>query len=278
MKLTVLVDNNTLIDRYFVGEPAVSYLVEDGDTRLLFDVGYSEAFLANARRMGIDLRRLDWVVLSHGHIDHTGGLDALCRLYAEAALERQPASPPTLVAHPCALLSRAYDDLTEAGTFLSEDKLRRQFTMRLSRDPIALTDRMFFLGEIPRPFEFERAAPKGRVWGASGEEPDHILDDTAIACRTAQGLVVLSGCAHAGICNTIEHARAVTGESRVAGVIGGFHLQKAPVDRLARTGEYLASLGLATVHACHCSDLEAKIALAGHVGIGEVGVGMVMEF
>ena len=76
MKLTVLVDNATIIDRYFLAEPAVSYLLEDGGARILLDTGYSDVFLKNARAMGIDLSRVTDIVLSHGHNDHTGGLAA----------------------------------------------------------------------------------------------------------------------------------------------------------------------------------------------------------
>ena len=85
MKLTVLVDNATIIDRYFLAEPAVSYLLEDGDARILLDTGYSDVFLKNARAMGIDLSRVTDIVLSHGHNDHTGGLAAYF-----AARARQP--------------------------------------------------------------------------------------------------------------------------------------------------------------------------------------------
>ena len=81
MKLTVLMDNNTLIDRYFLAEPGVSYLVEVDGKRILFDVGYSDAFITNARKLAIDLLDVDFVVLSHAHLDHTWGLIPLIRLY-----------------------------------------------------------------------------------------------------------------------------------------------------------------------------------------------------
>ena len=74
MKLTVLVDNNTIIDRYFYGEPGVSYFIEDEDIKALFDVGYSKLFIKNAIKMGLDIKNIDSVVISHGHNDHTGGL------------------------------------------------------------------------------------------------------------------------------------------------------------------------------------------------------------
>ena len=87
MQLTVLVDNNTLIDRYYLGEPGVAYYLEDGDVRILFDVGYSDIFLRNAQALGIDLSRLQQVVLSHGHNDHTRG----CLLYTSPS----PRDPKT---------------------------------------------------------------------------------------------------------------------------------------------------------------------------------------
>ena len=74
MKLTVLCDNTTRIDGYYLGEPGASYYLEDGDTRILFDTGYSDVFMKNAKKMGIDLNGVNKIVLSHGHNDHTGGL------------------------------------------------------------------------------------------------------------------------------------------------------------------------------------------------------------
>ncbi|NTV00660.1 MAG: MBL fold metallo-hydrolase, partial [Methanoregulaceae archaeon] len=100
MSLTVLVDNNTLTDRYFTAEPGLSFLLRTGGKKVLFDTGYSGMFLANAERMGINLRDLDYVVLSHGHLDHTGGLVPLIRLLTEAKIEDMAHKVPELVAHP----------------------------------------------------------------------------------------------------------------------------------------------------------------------------------
>ena len=100
MQLTVLVDNNTLIDRYYLGEPGVAYYLEDGDVRILFDVGYSDIFLRNAQALGIDLSRLQQVVLSHGHNDHTRGLLWLS--------EQEYFSELQLLAHPEALKPKQF--------------------------------------------------------------------------------------------------------------------------------------------------------------------------
>ena len=121
MKLTVLVDNNTLTD--FVGEPALSHFVEAEGKKILFDVGYSDVFIINARKLHIDLLDVDFVVLSHGHLDHTWGLVPLVRLHTEALMGKLPVKKPTLVAHPLALLPKTLENLPKIGCLLPKDKL-----------------------------------------------------------------------------------------------------------------------------------------------------------
>ncbi len=120
MKLHVLVDNNTLIDRYFHGEPGVSYFIEAEDKKVLFDVGYSDIFIRNAYKMGINLCQLDFVSLSHGHLDHTWGLEALIRLYTEASIEKLPSQIPDIIACPNIFTSRAHEDFKEFGSLLCQ--------------------------------------------------------------------------------------------------------------------------------------------------------------
>ncbi|MCD6580637.1 MAG: MBL fold metallo-hydrolase, partial [Desulfuromusa sp.] len=100
MKITVLVDNNTLIDRYFLAEPGLSLLIEDDETTVLFDTGYSDIFLKNAFKMGKGLKNLNYLVLSHNHLDHTWGLEPLIRYFTELQIEQRSFKRPTLVAHP----------------------------------------------------------------------------------------------------------------------------------------------------------------------------------
>jgi len=279
MKATVLVDNNTLTDRYFLGEPGLSILVEEGGARVLLDCGYSGAFIENARRMGQDLLHLDWVVLSHGHLDHTWGLADLTRLYTEAHINGLPHSRPRLLAHPVAFESRIKDGLPEIGSLLDAAKGSRQFPWEPEPEPRWLTERLVWLGEIPRVFDFEAVGPMGRrMIVDGGEVPDELLDDGALACVTPRGLVVVTGCSHSGICNIVEHARTVTGVDTVLDVVGGLHLLGAPPERLAATGEYLGGLGLDALHACHCTDLAARIALAASCPVREVGSGLVLDY
>lgn len=274
MKLTVLVDNNTLTDSYFLAEPALSLLIEDTGARVLFDAGYSDAFLTNARRKGLDLLRLDWVALSHGHLDHTWGLDALIRHHLESASQGMAVAKPKLLAHPQAFATRHADALPEIGMLLAEGKLFRHFEPVLATGPVWLTERLVWLGEIPRINDFELSRPMGRREEPSGPVGDHVPDDTALVHLGVDGLTVISGCAHAGICNTVEHARNVTGVDRVRAILGGFHLLDAPAPRLAATADHLARLDLDALYPCHCTDLAAKIALAARCPVREVGAGM----
>ena len=278
MKLSVLVDNNTLIDRYFVGEPAVCYLIEDEDVRVLFDAGYSDAFIQNARRLDVDLLRLDYVVLSHGHLDHTWGLVPLIRLLTEGVIEGLRPSKPRLVAHPDALASRRLPDLPEIGSLLTRETLANHFELRLSAEPVWLSERLVFLGEIPRRHDFEAQYPIGQLRDAAGERDDFLIDDSALAYRSPAGLIVITGCSHAGICNIVEQARSLCGEERVVDIIGGFHLLNPPPAQLEGTLAYMKALGAGAVHACHCTDLASKIALAGVANLKEVGVGLTLEY
>jgi 7,8-dihydropterin-6-yl-methyl-4-(beta-D-ribofuranosyl)aminobenzene 5'-phosphate synthase len=280
LTLTVLVDNTTLTDRYFAGEPGLSFLIRTAKKKILFDTGYSGLFLANAEKMGISLRDLDYVVLSHGHLDHTGGLITLIRNLTEAKIEGDPHRVPELIAHTRCFYPKEKIPLRNNGSILGEAEVQRQFPLNLSDKPVWITQDCVFLGEIPRKFAFERADPgKRRIVLPDGRaEPDTLRDDSALAYRTSDGLVIITGCSHAGICNITEYARTVCGESRVAGIIGGMHLLSPKPERFRQTGEYLRDLHLKSLHACHCTSLSAKLALANSCPVQEVGVGTTLEW
>ena len=276
MKLTVLVDNNTLIDRYLLAEPGLSFLVETEGTRVLFDTGYSDVFLRNAQKMGIDLSELDYVALSHSHEDHTWGLEPLARYYADLQWEKRPLRRPALVAHPKAFLSVSDETFIEGGPMLSEAKLARHFALKVSPGPQWLTPRLVYLTGIPRRNAFEGKLTFGCKEGEA--EGDTVPEDAALAYVSPEGLVVIVGCSHAGVCNTIEYAKEVTSESRVVDVIGGFHLQKPTREHLEGTLAYFGNLKPEVLHACHCTDLRSKIALAQVADVQEVGVGLSLHY
>ena len=276
MKLTVLVDNNTYIDHYFLAEPGLSFFIEDQDIRILFDCGYSHIFFENARKMGIDLLFLDYLVFSHCHMDHTWGVDTLIREYTHAILESRSHKKPEVVAHPKVFVSTLFDGVGEIGSMVSEDKFRKQFKLSFSSVPVHLTDRLVYLGEIPRILPFESQHPLGRKEGET--LGDFLIDDTALAYKTQEGLVIITGCSHAGICNIVEHARHVCGDDRIIDIIGGLHLLNPPEEQMQGTIDYLKGIGLKTLHACHCTDFDSKVRLASVAPLKEVGVGLCLEY
>jgi len=278
MKLTILVDNNTFIDRYFFGEPAVSYFIEDEDKRILFDVGYSDIFIKNAQKMKTDLLNLDFLVISHGHLDHTGGLEPLIKLHTEAILEKLDVKKPTVIAHPEAFLTKIVAGLPETGSLISEEKLSRHYKMKLSKVPVWLTNKIIFLGEIERKNDFEGKSPFGKIIKPGSIEDDFLWDDSALVYKSEKGLVIITGCSHSGICNIIEYAKKVCKDDRIIDVIGGFHLLNPSKKQMQGTLDYLRNLNLKNMYACHCTDLDSKIALSKIVKIEEVGVGLQINY
>ena len=265
MKLRVLVDNNTYIDQYYLGEPAVSYYLETDGLRILFDTGYSDIVQQNAEAMGIDLGGLTHIVLSHGHNDHTRGLRFL--------RERFHLSHVQLVAHPGCLRPKWMDGM-DIGAPFGEAEAAAAFDYRPQTGPYALSENCVFLGEIPALHDFEPRRRFGRTLDASGAEiGEFVMDDSALACRAKDGLFIVTGCSHSGICNIVDYARQVLGEDRVAGVIGGFHLFEAD-QRLRQTIGRLKMLAPKVLYPCHCVSLRAKAEMMKALPVEEVGVGL----
>lgn len=278
MKLTVLVDNNTLIDRYFIGEPAVSYFIEVDGKRILYDVGYSDAFIRNAQKLNIDLLNLDYIVISHGHLDHIWGLDPLLRMYTEAALEGFELHKPTIVAHPKTFFFRPRTWLGGSGSLISEERVSQYFTIQKCEKPIWLTEKMVWLGNIPKFNDFELKTPFKQIRINNDDVDDYIEDEIALAYKSKDGLVVINACSHRGICNTIEYARSICKEDKIVDVIGGFHLQNPDKQLLDRTVAYFAENHPDVVHTCHCTDFQSKVALSKVANLQEVGVGLKLEY
>ncbi|MBQ9837271.1 MAG: MBL fold metallo-hydrolase [Oscillospiraceae bacterium] len=267
MKLRILCDNNTYIDQYFLGEPAFSCYIEAEDARVLLDVGYSDVFLRNAEKMGIDLSTLTHVVLSHGHNDHTGGLTPF--------IEEKIAPPAKLIAHEDCFVGKYYGE-EYIGAPYDVEQILYLADCQLTAEPVAITENLWYLGEIPRKLDFEPRTVIGKRERMGAWEEDDLLDDTALAYRTEKGLFIITGCAHSGICNIIEHAKIVCGDDRIIGVLGGFHLFEDDA-RAAATAEYFARHHIPDLYPCHCVSLKVKHRFMETLNIHEVGVGMELE-
>jgi len=146
--------------------------------------------------------------------------------------------------------------------------------LRTSPEPLQLSEHVWFLGEVPRLNNFEAQTTKYILEDGS---PDFIMDDTGLACVTADGLLVISGCAHSGICNMVEHARSVTGVDRVEAVIGGFHL-KAKNEQTRKTVQWMKEAGIKRVYPSHCTMDPALGLFYSELGYNEVRVGAILAF
>jgi 7,8-dihydropterin-6-yl-methyl-4-(beta-D-ribofuranosyl)aminobenzene 5'-phosphate synthase len=284
--ITVLIDN-AHGDPELRSQWGLSFWVETPAARVLLDTGASDAFLRNARRLGVPLETADACVLSHGHFDHGGGIAKV--------VDAAPRAP--FVLHPGALMPRYW--LCRTG----------------KRDPIGLPERslvalrgqaertvwavgptevapgVWATGPVPRRHPLEEAE-RNFFFDDACTVRDHVVDDQALWIETAEGLIILCGCAHSGAINTVEHVRAVAGRARdgegagegrsvapapdglprVRAVLGGFHLLQARKDRLLATADCLDALGLELCAPCHCTGKRATSLLRERLGAAFVDV------
>ncbi len=262
MRITVLADNNTYIDRYYLGEPALSFYIEDEDVNILFDTGYSDVFIRNAQSLGLDLSKITKIVLSHGHNDHTRGLVYFKNQFLCHNIQ--------LIAHPDAFKER-YENEKKIGSPLSLMEIESAFKLILSKEPVSISENLTFLGEIPSNIEKRKS-----IGLFKNGFPDYVMDDTALAYNTGDGLFIITGCSHSGICNIIEHTKYVCNEKKVIGVIGGFHLFDIST-QLTNTINYFRENQIEKLYPCHCVSFNAKAEIHKFITINEVGVGLKID-
>ena len=152
--------------------------------------------------------------------------------------------------------------------------MEKKFNLRTSEKPVQISEHLWFLGEVPRLNGFEAKTTKYILEDGT---PDFIQDDSGLACVTEKGLVVISGCAHSGICNMVEHARSVTGVDRVEAVIGGFHL-KAKNEQTRQTVQWMKEAGVSLVLPSHCTMEPALGLFQKFLGSAKVLAGSTLTF
>jgi len=274
LNLTFLTDN--LVDRGagLKGEHGLSLWLQKGATRLLFDVGQTGLFLDNARLLKVDLSAPYDVVLSHGHYDHGGGLAPLLK-----------ASPPRkFIAHPDVFTSKYARRAGAAPRFIGLDikpEVVSNYTeLQLASQSVDLGDGLMTTGVIPREVDFEPANPEFWTKQEGDWFPDNLYDDQALLAYTPKGLVVILGCAHSGVVNTLQHALRITGEKKIYALVGGFHLGGASGARIGQTVDALRALDIQSIAACHCTGFQAKAALYSAFGprFVNVSVGLSLTF
>lgn len=260
LSITTLSENTA--NYGYLAEWGLSILVEFDGMNILMDTGFSFSAVHNAQLMGVDLGAIDRVVISHGHADHTGGLRELLRRRGEVEV----------IAHPD-IWTAKYTQRTpgERETYIgvpfSPVELEsRGALFHLSREPVHITDRAMTTGEIPMTAGYEEIDANLFVKEGEGFKPDPLADDLALIIDADFGLVVILGCAHRGIVNTLRHAQKLTGKELIYAAIGGTHLFRASQERIELTIAELREMGVQRLGVSHCTGFGASARLAQEFG------------
>lgn len=256
-RITVLCENSVGPISGTLGEHGFAALIEpSGGAPILFDTGAGATLLHNAGGMNKNLSNLAGVVISHGHYDHAGGLLPLL----------QEHGPLPVFGHPAIFTSRYR--VKDTGECLSigmpnnREALEKAGAMfNLSADFREIATDLFLTGEVPRATPFE-TGDQGLYCDCTSQEIDTTRDDQSLILDTEKGLVVLMGCCHAGVINTLEHVSSAMGKRDVYAVIGGTHLGFCGQEQLEQTIAALKSRGIRKVAASHCTGFAAAARLS----------------
>jgi len=258
--LTILVENTTPVPA-LVGEYGFSALIEVDDHKILFDTGSDQAIYHNAARLGIDLNTVDAIVISHGHFDHTGGLLSYFKQYGARPVY---AHSGIFVNRPLPLGGNNYKDI--GCGFSQEEVLKAGAELHLRDEFSSIFPEVYISGTIPRNSQFEDTGGNFKMVINGEKQDDPLLDDSALIIDHPEGLIIVSGCAHAGVINIIEHARQQTGNSQVLAFIGGTHLISASQQRLDQTIAALDSFSISKIIVSHCTGFYAAARLYNALG------------
>jgi 7,8-dihydropterin-6-yl-methyl-4-(beta-D-ribofuranosyl)aminobenzene 5'-phosphate synthase len=261
VQITTL-SENTAGRANLLAEWGLSILIEADDHRILLDTGLSFSAAYNAITLGIDLSQIDKIVFSHGHFDHTGGLLHILKMVK---------SKVEIVAHldirAPKYAGRPERTMEYIGVpFPREAAATLGASFNLTKEPVWITENIVTSGEIPMATEYEKIDPMLYVKEKGELRPDPLWDDQALFLKSEKGLIIILGCLHRGIINTMKHAQKLTGVEPVYAVIGGTHLITASPQRISLTIAELSRFGVQRLGVSHCTGLPAAAILAQTFG------------
>jgi len=252
VRITVLVDNITMRARV-LAEHGLAFWIEIDDHKILFDSGQGYVILNNAEELNIPLHLTQAVILSHGHYDHVGGLAKVLSL-----------ASPDVYAHPAAFkpkFARNPDgtsrEIGAAPNILKELQKRKIIE---TTGAATICNRLHVTGQVPRINSFEDDSGTFFL-DAELSQADTLPDDQAVFVDTSDGTVVLLGCTHSGVINTLQYVRELTGGRPIHTVIGGMHLLNASPERIAWTIEAISQLNVKRLIPAHCTGLKTAVSL-----------------
>lgn len=260
-RITTLSENTTsTVD--LLAEWGLSILIETGKENILFDTGNTITASYNADNLEIDLKRIDKIVLSHGHYDHTGGLRQILRKMGKEV---------EIIAHPDIWAAKYRRRKGKKDKYIGIPFQRQELEslgakFNLTTKPVKIADNIMTTGEVPMVTDYEEIDSALFVKEDTGWQPDKLLDDLSLIINTEIGLIVVLGCAHHGMINTLYHAQQLTGVKLIHAVLGGAHLISASKERIRLTIAALKELGVQRSGLCHCTSLPVVSRLAREFG------------
>ena len=262
-RLTILCENSAGIPFGVIGEHGFACFIETPDGNYLFDTGQGFGIVQNSLALNKDLRSINAVMISHGHYDHTGGLPAVLQLKGEVDVYGHP-------------------DIFSERMWSSGDKnrfvgipYRRVYLeslgakFKLGNELVTVGPGVFLTGEIPRNSNFEKGDANMTAFLPDGSSlhPDPLKDDLSLIVDSSKGLVLVLGCAHAGMINIIEYAMAQTGRDRIHAIIGGTHLGFSSDEQFEETLKVIDRYQIERIGVSHCTGLPKAAML--HAQLGE---------
>ncbi|MEW6671183.1 MAG: MBL fold metallo-hydrolase [Thermodesulfobacteriota bacterium] len=254
-RVTILTDNVVPGRSEAIGEHGFSAYIETGKGNFLFDTGKGKTIIHNALVLNKELAAINKVVLSHGHGDHTGGLPDVLRLQGKKKID--------VYAHPHVFAYKyrekngkeSYGGIPFTRGYL--EKMGAHFI--INEKYLEIEDGIFLTGEVPRMTPFEGGDMAGRFVRLDGGKvvPDIIQDDQSMAIHTEKGLMIVLGCAHAGIINTLDHIIENSGVDRIYGIVGGTHIGFSGEVQLSESIKALKAYDIQHLVPSHCTGLAA---------------------
>jgi len=284
LKIITLINNSPKYDTFFKGCFGISFWLEltSGNIHrnILFDVGpIAEPLLYNADKMNLKLSDIDMIILSHCHFDHTA---ALAEVIPEIGHEVPIIGHPDIF-RPNFVLKPEFMNYGMVGKNTRENIERLGGYFILSKSPLELIPGFLFTGEVERTTAFEETGGVScfTIDGEGNLVPDSLKDDISVVINVKdKGIVIITGCAHAGTVNILRHSIKISGIDVVEGIMGGFHLLEAGEERVDLTIAEFKKYNPTWVAPMHCTGLvpSAKIAMAFPDRYREINVGDVVEY
>lgn len=269
VKITTLTENTVPMSKGLIGEHGISFLIETDSNKILFDTGQGLALINNAMVLGVDLKKINTVVLSHGHYDHTGGLKNLLEYNAGFTLFAHPESFSNKLAE----LNGKYLPI---GSPVDMNLLEKKgVNLRLGEEPSEIAPGIIASGKIPMQTEFENIEPVFFKKYKTKIIPDDLADDQVLIINSEKGIIVLLGCCHRGLINTLNHVTNLIKDKKIFAITGGLHLVNASDSKIKKIIHLLKDFDIKKICVGHCTGTRAILALfnefKGRVSINTAG-------